>query len=355
MYFFVRFVRVRRRSLAGYTNKSLKTEARCTESEIFSLLLVKARGECYSMFNIGAQEGLKRMNTQHLQYIVEIERTRSISQAAENMFIGQPNLSRILHDMEQALGFRIFERSTRGVRPTNRGTMFLQHAKSILRETDAIEALGPRRPVANRLRVSIPRSAAVLELTAQYLEGLSASEPLDVTIRECHARAALEMIAGGETEIGVIRYRSDYQDYFEDQTSTRGLSFELLRKHRYLVTMHRTHPLAGRRSLLSSDLEKLPEIVHGDALRAQGRAEHHRKIYSVDRMAQMELLQIIPEIYLLAPAMPADVLARWDAVQIPCMDNPFIYHDSLIFHRQYAMSEIEQGYVQYIRDHGTNP
>ena len=48
------------------------------------------------------------MNTQHLQYIIEIERTRSISQAAENLFIGQPNLSRILHDVEQMLGFRIF-------------------------------------------------------------------------------------------------------------------------------------------------------------------------------------------------------------------------------------------------------
>ena len=35
------------------------------------------------------------MNTQHLQYIIEIERTRSISQAAENLFLGQPNLSRI--------------------------------------------------------------------------------------------------------------------------------------------------------------------------------------------------------------------------------------------------------------------
>ena len=49
------------------------------------------------------------MNTQHLQYIIEIERTRSISQAAENLFLGQPNLSRILHDLEESLGFRIFE------------------------------------------------------------------------------------------------------------------------------------------------------------------------------------------------------------------------------------------------------
>ena len=112
------------------------------------------------------------MNTQHLQYIIEIERTRSISQAAENLFIGQPNLSRILHDVEQMLGFRIFERSTRGVRPTTRGTIFLQHAKSILRETEAIEALGPKRAVAIRLRVCIPRSASMLDLSAHYLAGL---------------------------------------------------------------------------------------------------------------------------------------------------------------------------------------
>ena len=100
------------------------------------------------------------MNTQHLQYIIEIERTRSISQAAENLFIGQPNLSRILHDVEQMLGFRIFERSTRGVRPTTRGTIFLQHAKSILRETEAIEAGRrghPRMPRAHGARNACKR------------------------------------------------------------------------------------------------------------------------------------------------------------------------------------------------------
>ena len=70
------------------------------------------------------------MNTQHLQYIIEIERTRSISQAAENLFVGQPNLSRILRDMEEAVGFAIFERTSKGVRPTDRGAVFLQHARS---------------------------------------------------------------------------------------------------------------------------------------------------------------------------------------------------------------------------------
>ena len=278
------------------------------------------------------------MNTQHLQYIIEIERTRSISQAGENLFIGQPNLSRILHDVEQMLGFRIFERSTRGVRPTTRGTIFLQHAKSILRETEAIEALGPKRAVANRLRVCIPRSAAMLDLTAQYLAGLPQAEPVDAVIRECHARTALETLASGETEIGVIRFRSEYRDYFDEQTSARGLSFELLSKYHYLVTMNQSHPLAGRSSVLRTELDGLPEIVHGDVFRVQGKPEEpvRRKIYCVDR---------------LAPAIPEHCIQRWNLVQIPCSDNQSLYLNALVYHKQYAMSEIEAGFVQFVREH----
>ena len=64
------------------------------------------------------------MNTQHFQYIVEIERTRSISQAAKNLYLSQPNLSRVLHELEEQLGFAIFERTSRGVMPRIAGRCF---------------------------------------------------------------------------------------------------------------------------------------------------------------------------------------------------------------------------------------
>ena len=134
------------------------------------------------------------MNTQHLQYLIEIERTRSVSQAAENLFIGQPNLSRILHEMEANLGFKIFERTSKGVRSTERGAIFLQHAKSIIRELERIDALGPRHPVENRLRICIPRAAFILDLTADYLNTLPTDQNLDSVVRECHARQAIEML-----------------------------------------------------------------------------------------------------------------------------------------------------------------
>ena len=293
------------------------------------------------------------MNTQHLQYIVEIERMRSISQAAENLFIGQPNLSRILHDMEDSLGFRIFERTSRGVRPTERGTVFLQHARSILREMDSIEALGPRRTVSNRLRICIPRSAAALDLVAEFIAGLPEDQSQDITIGECHARKALELLANGEVEIGIIRFRSEYRDYFEEQMTQRGLNFEILSKYRYQVLLCKNHPLAQKGVLQRSDLAGLPEIVHGDTFRQSSQPDQRasRKIYTVDRLAQLSLLEKIPNSYMWASAMPERCLRRWGFVQKICSDNQIVYHDAIAFSAQYNMSDIENELLTWIFDH----
>ena len=85
------------------------------------------------------------MQTSYLQYMIEIDRTRSITQAAANLYMTQPSLSRILHEIEEQLGFALFERSNRGVRPTAAGVAFLQHARRILNEMEAIENLGNSR------------------------------------------------------------------------------------------------------------------------------------------------------------------------------------------------------------------
>ena len=133
----------------------------------------------------------------------------------------------------------------------------------------------------------------------------------------------------------------------------RGLNFEILSKYRYQVLLCRDHPLAQKSVLQRSDLADLPEIVHGDMFRVQGKPEElvRRKIYCVDRLAQMTLLEKIPNSYMLAPAIPEHCIQRWNLVQLPCSDNQSLYLNALVYHKQYAMSEIEAGFVQFVRDH----
>jgi DNA-binding transcriptional LysR family regulator len=61
------------------------------------------------------------MNTLFFKYAIEIERTRSITKAAENLFMAQPNLSKAIKEMEETLGFSIFERNSKGIMPTQKG------------------------------------------------------------------------------------------------------------------------------------------------------------------------------------------------------------------------------------------
>ena len=145
------------------------------------------------------------LNTQQLLYLVEVERTRSISQAASNLYMGQPNLSRVLRDMEAAVGFQIFERTRKGVHPTQMGERFLRH----------------------------PRSYRCLTLTQRYLEERSIGQRMDAYIRECHPRQALEMLSGGTVEIAVIRYSQEYQAYFEEQAQERSLVLLRLSEERW--------------------------------------------------------------------------------------------------------------------------
>ena len=55
------------------------------------------------------------MNLQFLRYAAEVEKTGSFTQAAENLYMNQPHLSRAVRELEKEMGFSIFNRKGRGI------------------------------------------------------------------------------------------------------------------------------------------------------------------------------------------------------------------------------------------------
>ena len=72
------------------------------------------------------------MDMKELNYIVAIADAGSISAAAEKLFMAQSSLSQALSLYESELGTPIFVRTSRGVRPTPSGSVFISHARQIL-------------------------------------------------------------------------------------------------------------------------------------------------------------------------------------------------------------------------------
>ena len=84
------------------------------------------------------------MNLSYLKYAVEVEKTGSITKAAQNFYMNQPHLSKIIRELERELGEDIFDRTSRGMIPTKKGEEFLRYAKTIMAQEEQIET-------ANRL------------------------------------------------------------------------------------------------------------------------------------------------------------------------------------------------------------
>ena len=61
------------------------------------------------------------MRLEQLYNIVEVYKSRSMSQAAKNLFISQPSLSASVAALEEELGRKLFIRSSTGVTPTEYG------------------------------------------------------------------------------------------------------------------------------------------------------------------------------------------------------------------------------------------
>lgn len=289
------------------------------------------------------------MNIQQLEYLIEIERTRSISQAAANLYMGQPNLSRVLRDTEERVGFAIFERTRKGVRPTEQGVVFLQHARNILREAEFMENLGANRSQSSRFRLALPRSYLVLEQVKRFLNEYTPTAPLDAVLRECHPRQALELLDSGGVEVAVIRYATQYQDYFSEQAAARKLTLRLLDQVRYQPVLPQNHPLAQAERISPSDLEGLTEILHRDVFYSESKVGGGtRKIYAVDRMAQLQLLQGLPDAYLRSEPLPDALLKKYQLVQKNCTDGGTLYQNVVAFRPQCAMSETEKAFLQWL-------
>lgn len=71
------------------------------------------------------------MTIQQLQYLLEVYRTGSISQAAKNLYVAQSSVSSSISGLESELGFAIFSRSRQGVHPTAQGLRILEQAGRI--------------------------------------------------------------------------------------------------------------------------------------------------------------------------------------------------------------------------------
>ena len=204
---------------------------------------------------------LARLRFRHLQLIAEVERTGSLSRAAEALSLTQPALSKALKEIEDMLGFEIFHRGARGLQKTTQGAVVAHGASLLLRKLLHVqaeaEAAGADGDLAGVLRLGTSAFLAVGVLPPVISRLTRLAPPLAIRLREDTVPRLFESLLAGDLDALVTLYNPDVMA----STAGRDVRFEKISDERYLVIAPAGHPLARARKVSWQTLAEAPWVL----------------------------------------------------------------------------------------------
>ena len=193
------------------------------------------------------------MELRHLRYFVAVAEELSFRAAARRLHVAQPPLSVQIKQLEEELGARLFERTSRQVRLTPAGELFLARATTILREaaTAVHEVQRAGRGELGALRLSFSGTTLTYDpLLPAVLRRYRAAHPeVNLTLHEQRAGQQIEDLRAGRMDAGFLGLaRAD--------TRSGELAVEVLLREALFAVLPDGHPLAQRRRVTRRQLQE---------------------------------------------------------------------------------------------------
>jgi DNA-binding transcriptional LysR family regulator len=192
---------------------------------------------------------------QDLQAFVTVAEQRSFSVAARRLHRTQPAISQAVRRIEDELGDRLFDRSSRNGALTEAGALLLEHAQRLLRLASEAEAAVRELQQVRRGRVVIGANEAAVHSLLPYVRDYAATHP-QVTIevrRVPSKRMAIELL-DRSMDFGVMTF----------QPADRGLQSIAIGDDEIVMLAHPSHPLAGKKRVSMEEVGRQVVIAHND-------------------------------------------------------------------------------------------
>ncbi len=158
------------------------------------------------------------MELRHLRYFAAVAELRNVTQAARRLHVAQPALSRQIQDLEEELGLKLIERSTRGIKLTETGKFFADEARAVLARVEealrAVRALGrgeigelrvgyapsPTREILPRALAAFQKAAPSVRVTLLDL----ASDDLERALLDERVHLCIMVKPGSRPQPGIL-------------------------------------------------------------------------------------------------------------------------------------------------------
>lgn len=193
------------------------------------------------------------MELRELKYFLAIARDESISRAAEELFVTQPNLSRQMKNLEDEIGRQLFERGSRKITLTKAGKLLKKRAEEIIElyERTESELKAPPDEVSGEVKIGGGESRA-FALIARAI----------CAVQRAYPQVKFDVFSGDSEAVGdkLDKGLIDFGVFIEPTVLSRYDSLRLPVTDRWGVLMRADSPLAVKEYVTAEDLKGLPLI-----------------------------------------------------------------------------------------------
>lgn len=296
------------------------------------------------------------MNIVYLRYAITVAKAGSLTKAAEQLFVAQPNLSRAIKELEKELEVTIFDRNSKGIKLTSDGEKLIASGKKILQEIDEVESrFRSRKNNKSVFSVTVPSSGYVAEAFAEFSEELSKEEHCEIFYREAGSKSAVADITDNGCKLGIIRYAARYDKNFKEMLAEKSVSHELIAEFEKVFLVGKNSPLASLESVGANDLGDYTEIAFSDWYVPGITAEEvktaelvpdvKRRIFVSGLSEMLEILATNPRAFARSCPLSQEIASRYGIVRLRSDDDAEIYKDVLIYPAGYKLTARDRAFI----------
>lgn len=195
------------------------------------------------------------MQLQDLKAFVTVAEERSFSAAARKLHRTQPAVSQAIRRIEEDLGDRLFDRSSRNGTLTEAGALLLDHARRLIRMAAETQAAIRELQQVRRGRVVIGANEAAVHSLLPFLREYAAAHPeVSVEVRRVPSRRIPAELLDRSMDFGVMTFAP----------AERGLQSIPLGSDELVMLAHPGHPLASRKRVSIGEVGRQVVIAHND-------------------------------------------------------------------------------------------
>jgi LysR family carnitine catabolism transcriptional activator len=276
---------------------------------------------------------------------VAVAKTRSFTEACEQVHLSQPALSIAIKNLEDSLGGKLLVRTTRALRLTPEGEDFYKTAMRLLSDwDDAFEEVQSRFSLyRGKISISCMPSFAGNQLPAILLKFREKHPDINITVQDVIAEDVIEMVRSGRVEIGISFDPGDADD----------LLFETLFEDDFIVALPQGHPLLEAQELSWSEVinEEIIALQRPSSMRMQIERELQKKnlllnvSYEVHQLATIGRMVSTGLGIGLVPTLCERQMLELGAVCRPLVDPVISRKVGVITRKRAALSAAAQGVV----------